>query len=212
LTPTEKMSPTTQLPPLILHPFSGGSGTDDLVSGSLASLALQGLVASTDEESVLLRRMLAGRYQEVRMLLFLGKDIFRWLEQCVEHVSSSRQSVSGQSSDTPITVQSFASLIVDQPPRSVAEKLERWGVTDRRSIFSRAIGIHSLFEEPPPLQSLSAIFLKNYHRYADHAYICYLNSQTFQAIDSAGVTFELYASEEYARMLSDGWNLDTDLP
>ncbi len=211
------MSQTAQLPPLILHPFSGGSGTDDLVSGSLASLALQGLVASTDEESVLLRRMLAGRYQEVRMLLFLGKDIFRWLEQCVEHVANSSREIPsgqisyGQDKDTHVTVQSFASLIVDQPPRSVAEKLERWGVTDRRSIFSRAIGIHSLFEEPPPLQSLSAIFLKNYHRYADHAYICYLNSQTFQTIDAADVTFELYASEEYARMLSDGWNLDSDL-
>jgi hypothetical protein len=199
------MSPTAQLPPLILHPFSGGSGTDDLLSGSLASLALQGLVASTDEESVLLSRVLAGRYQEVRMLLFLGKDIFRWLEQCVEHVSPRHPQ------DTPITVQSFASLIVEKPPQTVAEKLERWGVTDRRSIFSRAIGIHSLFEEPPPLQSLSAIFLKNYHRYADHAYICYLNSQTFQPVDAAGVTFELYASEEYARMLSDGWKLDSDL-
>ncbi len=25
-----------------------------------------------------------GRYQEVRMLLFLGKDIFRWIDQCMD--------------------------------------------------------------------------------------------------------------------------------
>ena len=74
----------SQLPPLILHPFSGGGGADDLMNGSLASLALQGLVSSDEEETILLRRMLAGRYQEVRMLLFLGKDIFRWMQQCVE--------------------------------------------------------------------------------------------------------------------------------
>jgi hypothetical protein len=206
LTPTEKMSPIAQLPPLILHPFSGGSGTDDLVSGSLASLALQGLVASPDDESVLLRRMLAGRYQEVRMLLFLGKDIFRWLQQCVEHVAGGSQLSQG----LPITEQSFASMIVEHPPEPVKEKLERWGVTDRRAIFSRAIGIHSLFEEPPPAQSLSAIFLKNYHRYADHAWICYLHSQGFRQIDAASFDFDLYASEEYARILSDGWNLESD--
>ena len=200
------MSPTAQLPPLILHPFSGGSGTDDLVSGSLASLALQGLVASPDDESVLLRRMLAGRYQEVRMLLFLGKDIFRWLQQCVEHVAGDPCATH----DVPITEQSFASLVVEHPPQPVKEKLERWGVTDRRAIFSRAIGIHSIFEEPPPAQSLSAIFLKNYHRYADHAYICYLHAQAFRQIDSSGISFDLYASEEYARILSDGWNLDSD--
>lgn len=200
------MSTAAQLPPLILHPFSGGTGTDDLVSGSLASLALQGLVSSEDDKAVLLRRMLAGRYQEVRMLLFLGKDIFRWLQQCVEHVAGD----SSTSQDTPITEQSFASMVVEQPPEAVREKLERWGVTDRRAIFSRAIGIHSLFEEPPPAQSLSAIFLKNYHRYADHAYICYLHAQGFRQIDPAGFTFELYASEEYARILSDGWNLESD--
>ena len=206
MTPTEKMSPAAQLPPLILHPFSGGSGTDDLVSGSLASLALQGLVASPDDESVLLRRMLAGRYQEVRMLLFLGKDIFRWLQQCVEHVAGDPRA----NQDGPITEQSFASLVVERPPEPVKEKLERWGVTDRRAIFSRAIGIHSIFEEPPSAQSLSAIFLKNYHRYADHAYICYLHAQGFRPIDSTGFNFDLYASEEYARILSDGWNLDSD--
>src|SRR5712671_1458079 len=128
-----------QLPPLILHPFTGGAGTADLLDGSLASLAMDGLVASSEEDQVLLRRMLAGRYQEVRMLLFLGKDIFRWLRQCVEHVESSN------AADAGIVEQSFAALVVENPPDSVRLKLENWGVTDRRAVFSRAIGIYSIF-------------------------------------------------------------------
>jgi hypothetical protein len=172
----------------------------------MASLALQGLVASSDERSVLFRRMLAGRYQEVRMLLFLGKDIFRWLEQCAEQV---RRTGPGESNGDPgIVEQSFAALIVEDPPEPVKQKLERWGVTDRRAIFSRAIGIHSLFEDPPPAETLSAIFLKNYHRYADHAYICYQHSEAFLPLDPATFQFEIYASEEYSRILADGWNLE----
>jgi hypothetical protein len=195
------MSQIPQLPPLILHPFSGGAGTADLVDGSLASLALDGLVDSSDEELVLRRRMLAGRYQEIRMLLFLGKDIFRWMQQCVEHVRTS------DAANEKIVEQSFSALVVESPPESVRLKLEGWGVTDRRAVFSRAIGIHSLFQEPPPAESLSPIFLKNYHRYADHAYICYQHSHAFLPLDGSVCLFELYASEEYARLLSDGWGL-----
>src|SRR5580698_8135226 len=132
-----------QLPPLILHPFSGGAGTGDLVDGSLAALALEGMAPSSEEELALQRRMLAGRYQEVRMLLFLGKDIFRWMRQCVEHVKGS------DAPDDRIVEQSFAALVVEDPPESVERKLEGWGVTDRRAVFSRAIGVHSLFQEPP---------------------------------------------------------------
>jgi hypothetical protein len=203
LTQTESKSQTQLLPPLILHPFSGG-GAEDLIDGSVASLALQGMAASSDDEAPLLRRMLAGRYQEVRMLLFLGKDIFRWLEQCVEQVSSLP---ADGLRDARITQQSFAEFVVERPPDSVKEKLERWGVTDRRAIFSRAIGIHSILADPPPPQCLSPVFLKNYHRYADHAYICYQHSQAFLPIDRDSFHFEIYASEEYAKKLSEGWNL-----
>jgi hypothetical protein len=198
------MTEIVQLPPLILHPFSGGHGADDLMDGSLASLALQGLVASSEEEYVLRRRMLAGRYQEIRMLLFLGKDIFRWLNHCVEHMQDSNAS---DEQDGRIVEQSFSALVVENPPESVRRKLEGWGVTDRRAVFSRAIGIHSLFQEPPPFDSLSPIFLKNYHRYADHSYICFQHSHAFLQLDEAKFQFEIYASEEYSRLLSDGWNL-----
>jgi hypothetical protein len=192
------MTETAQLPPLILHPFSGG-GTDELLDGSRASLALQGLVESGEDESVLYRRMLNGRYQEVRMLLFLGKDLFRWMQQCVE-------SLEGTPSANPaITRQSFAALLVEDPPEGVRLKLEAWGVTDRRAVFSRAVGIHSLFENPPAPESLSPIFLRNYHRFADHAYICFQHLQAFLPLDAKKFRFEIYASEEYAKILSDQW-------
>jgi hypothetical protein len=195
---------TPQLPPLILHPFSGGNGVDDLLEGSRASLALQGLLESSEEESVLQRRMLIGRYQEVRMLIFLGKDIFRWLQQCVETVSD--RSVS----DPRVTEQSFAALVVEDPPEAVRRKLETWGVTDRRAVFSRAIGLHSLFQDPPSPETLSPIFLRNYHRFADHAYICYQHLEAFLPLDARRFEFEIYASEEYARLLSDQWEQDAD--
>jgi hypothetical protein len=195
------MAEISQLPPLILHPFSGGHGTDDLLEGSRASLALQGLIASTEEEDVLHARMLAGRFQEVRMLLFLGKDIFRWLQQCVEQMGGAQGA-----KDDRIVEQSFAALVVDEPPESVRHKLESWGVTDRRAVFSRAIGIHSLFQEPPAASALSPIFLKNYHRYADHAYICYQHLKAYLHLEPGRFQFEIYASEEYARLLSDQWD------
>jgi hypothetical protein len=175
------------------------------VEGSRASLRLQGLLKSQqdDEHEVdeyeLERRVLAGRYQEIRMLVFLGKDIFRWLQQCVDFIDRSGQD------GLHISEQSFASLVVESPPACVKEKLERWGVTDRRAVFSRAIGINTLFSAPPPLDTLSPVFLKHYHRFADHAYICFQHLKPFQALDTKQFDFQIYASEEYARMLSEQW-------
>lgn len=172
---------------------------DDLLEGSRASLALEGLLDSGEEEAVLRQRMLLGRYQEIRMLVFLGKDIFRWLEQCVEFLRSR----TGE--DPRITEQSFAALVVEDPPEAVRRKLELWGVTDRRAVFSRAIGIYSLFQDPPPPETLSPIFLRNYHRFADHAYICFQHLEAFLPLDTRRFEFEIYASEEYARKLSEQW-------
>src|SRR3984957_15696167 len=121
------------------------------------------------------------------------------MQQCVEHVQGSADA------DERIVEQSFAALVVEAPPDSVGRKLEGWGVSDRRAVFSRAIGIHSVFEDPPPASSLSSIFLKNYHRYADHAYICFQHLKAFLPLDSKRFNFEIYASEEYSRLLSDQW-------
>lgn len=210
------MESPLQLPPLILHPFSGGGSTDQLLAGSRAAVALQGRQGagrqpgsylgdgySCDQEADLLRSVLAGRYQEIRMLLFLGKDLFRWMQQCVDFTCRSEIPDSGLY--RRICEQSFAALVVESPPVSVQTKLQNWGVADRRAIFSRAIGINSLFSSPPPPETLSTMFLQNYHRYADHAYICYQHLKPFQALHARQVAFDIYASEEYARLLSEQW-------
>jgi hypothetical protein len=111
-------------------------------------------------------------------------------------------------SDPRVTEQSFAALVVEDPPEPVRRKLENWGVTDRRAVFSRAIGLHSLFQDPPEPEALSPIFLKNYHRFADHAYICFQHLEAFLPLDARRFEFEIYASEEYARILSDQWEQD----
>ena len=79
---------TWRLPPLILHPFSDGSGPDKLAESSRASLMLQGLLPNdefTFEE--LNRRLLEGRFHEIRMLCYVGKDLERWIEQCSSSAS-----------------------------------------------------------------------------------------------------------------------------
>jgi hypothetical protein len=198
------MAASWQLPPLILHPFNGGGSTSELVEGSRASLTLQGLLqpdGSTRDadEYELERRVIVGRYQEIRMLVFLGKDISRWLQQCVDFMERSGES------ESKMSEQSFAALVVESPPLVVKKKLEKWGVTDRRAVFSRAIGVNTIFNAPPPLETLSPVFLKNYHRFADHAYICFQHLKPFQPLDAKQFEFEIYASEEYARLLSEQW-------
>lgn len=198
------MSPQNQpskiaLPPLILHPFGGESGTEQLLEGSRAAISLQEASLSNPRYAEIRQRVVLGRYQEIRMLLFLGKDIFRWIDQCLDQMQ--------RSGDIGVRVnaQCFSSLVVESPPIAVRTKLEGWGVSDRRAVFSRAIGIRCLFEEPPDIGILSPMFLENYHRFADYAYICFQQMKAYQPIDGAAFDFEIYASEEYSRMLSDQW-------
>src|SRR5271155_6243512 len=75
------------LPPLILHPFSDQAGPGKLVPSSRASLMLNGLLPqgeSTEDE--LTRKLLEGRVCEIRMLFFVGKDLVRWIEHCMDFV------------------------------------------------------------------------------------------------------------------------------
>jgi hypothetical protein len=189
---------TWSLPPLILHPFAGREGPDKLLEGSRAALMLHGLLPSDVDVDELGRRILLGRHNEVRMLYFLGKDIFRWMDQCQETVEKNETLKT-----LGIRTQSFAGMLVDTPPRNVTEKLIGWGVKDQRTIFSRAIGLRSAFEELPSMELLSQLFLRNYHRYADHLYTCYQRLGTFTTISPDNFPFELYGSEEYSRMLAD---------
>jgi hypothetical protein len=187
------------LPPLILHPFGGDSGTAQLLEGSRAAMALQQASLSNPQYADIQQRVILGRYQEVRMLLFLGKDIFRWIDQCMDQMERSGNI------GLRINAQCFSGLIVDSPPASVRKKLEDWGVSDRRAVFSRAIGIRCLFEEPPDIDMLSPMFLEHYHRFADYSYICFQQMKPWQPMDGASFDFPIYASEEYSRLLSEQW-------
>lgn len=193
---------TWDLPPLILHPFNEHVPPSTLLDNSKAALMLSGLIPGdgSDRED-LTRRLLAGRYAEIRMLFFLGKDVCRWIDQCMEW-SDSFPELHG----IELHRQSFAGLLTQSPPAQVKEKLIRWGVADYVSIFSRAIGLHSIFAAPPAGESLAEEFLRNYHRYADFLFQCYMDSQQHRAIDSRAFRFQLYASGEYSRLLESEWD------
>jgi hypothetical protein len=189
------------LPPLILHPFNERVSPAALLENSKAALMLSGLIPNDGtEQDELRRRLLMGRYNEVRMLFFVGKDVFRWLEQCAESVERSPDLEPHH-----LCAQSFARLLTAHTPRTVQEKLARWGVADYQAIFSRAIALDAMFAEPPVVGSLSAEFLRGYHHYADAVYRCYLELQPHPVITAANFQFELYASGEYSQMLEAEW-------
>jgi hypothetical protein len=186
------------LPPLILHPFNERVPPSALLENSRAALMLCGLIPSdgTDDEA-LKRRLLNGRYAELRMLFYLGKDLLRWMDQCVEWAARTLPGASG------LVAQSFAGLLIHHPPESVKQKLEGWGVADYVSIFSRAIGLNAVFVDPPAFPALSEEFLRNYHRYADYLFRCYMD--THAPLPAGSCRFELYASGEFSRMLESEW-------
>jgi len=190
-----------KLPPLILHPFADSSGPHKLVESSRANLMLQGLLPTGDQTNEDLERtLLDGRYQEVRMLFYVGRDILRWVGQCVEHVERFPEFQT-----TRFRAQSFAAHLVQNPPAEVAAKLKKWGVADHKSIFSRALGLNVLFADMPAPEALSPEFLRNYHRYADQMLHTYLGQTHFADPACMGFEFEIFASGEYSRMLEQEW-------
>jgi len=192
------------LPPLILHPFNERIPPSTLLDNSKAALMLSGLIASdgTDPEA-LQKRMLCGMYAEIRMLFFLGKDVFRWMNQCLDWAARA-PGLAGME----VRVQSFAGLLTGGTPAGVKEKLESWGVADYSSIFSRAIGLNTLFTAPPAFDGLSEEFLRNYHRYADALYRCFMQLETHLMADPRNFRFGLFASGEYSRMLESEWEAE----
>jgi len=190
-----------ELPPLILHPFSNQRGPGQLLEGSKAALMLAGLLPGEGEDRDELRRkLLVSRYSEVRMLYFVGKDLLRWVGQCVE-LAGRAEELGGLG----IREQSFAALLVYHPPEAVLQKLRQWGVASPESVFSRALGIATLFRDVPPAELLTESFLLHYHTFADHIFVCAQNLTPFAEISAANFRFELYASGEYLKMLEKEW-------
>lgn len=192
-----------KLPPLILHPFSDSSGPNKLLESSRASLMLQGLLPSGDFTAwELEQKLLDGRFCELRMLFYLGRDLGRWMEQCMELVDRD-ESLKTMGIRAP----SFATMLVEDPPDNVREKLKVWGVADYKAIFSRALGLNSIFAEVPDRDILNPEFIRNYYRYADHMFACSQQMNPFTEVRSKNFQFDLFASGEYTRMLEKEWKM-----
>jgi hypothetical protein len=189
-----------KLPPLILHPFADPSGPSKLIESSRASLMLQGLMPTATTREQLDRTLLDGRFCEIRMLYYVGKDLSRWIEQSLEVVRRD-----DSLKNWGIEQQSFVSLLIDDPPPMVKEKLVKWGVADYKAIFSRAIGLNMVFAEAPERTSLTEDFIRHYYRYADQMFECGRSMHSFTIIRTANFDFDLYASGEYSRMLEREW-------
>lgn len=146
------------------------------------------------------KTLLDGRYCEIRMLFYVGKDLMRWLDQCREAAQRSE----GHHYQN-LQMQSFATMLIENPPDVVREKLQKWGVADYKAIFARALGLNALFAEAPERGDLSMEFTRHYYRYADSLFQTWLQSQDFDAVRPGQFDFQLYASGEYSRLLEKKW-------
>ncbi len=197
--PTLKTAP--KLPPLILHPFADAAGPDKLVESSRANLMLQGLLPTGERTTEELdESLLEGRYCEIRMLFYVGKDLVRWIHQALDHIQ--RQ----PGYDPGIRFQSLAAYLVNNTPLSVQAKLRKWGVADFKSIFMRALGLNALLAEVPERGVLANDFVRNYYRYADSMFLCRQSQTPFTDIAHLNFEFDIFASGEYSRMLEREWS------
>jgi hypothetical protein len=196
--------PPFSLPPLILHPFSSNEESSLLAESSQASLTLQGFSSTTEAPWEELDRTLRrGRYAELRMLFYIGKDVTRWAEQCAESAAASDRYRNRQ-----IRPETFVYLLVQHTPDAVGQKLERWGVKDYRTLFRRSFGLHAIFQDIPPTDLISQDFLRRYHRYLDHCYEQRLQDRPFDRPQPDEFAFDLFASGEYSSMLEKSWEAD----
>ncbi len=128
---------------------------------------LQGLLPNGDKNLMDLdRALLDGRFQEIRMLFYVGRDLVRWIEQCMEFVNRNPSL-----QNCGIKEQSFAAHLIQQPPAEVEAKLRKWGVIDYRSILV-ALGLNAIFADIPGSEQLADDFVRNYYRFADQMFLC----------------------------------------
>ncbi len=187
-----------KLPPLILHPFS--NATDTMKIAGIAQAHLSDPDLTLDPRPQVLRdEVLNNRYCEIRWLYYIGKDVVRWIDQCLEFSRSQEEL-----NHPDLGFQSFAELLTENPPESVKTKLHRWGVHDFKRVFSRALGINTLFAELPDFDLLSEEFLRDYSRYSDGIFACRQASCRYLKLDGEKGQFDIYTSGEYANILERG--------
>jgi len=190
-----------KLPPLVLHPFSHPEDALKLLECSRASLMLQDLIPKdgrTDDE--LRAALLAGRYCEMRMLFYIGRDLSRWIDQCLEAVRQDETLT-----EAGIRFQSFAALLTGELPKRVEERLRGWGVFDYRRMFGRALGLNGVFAEFPEQAALSEDFVAEYQGYADALFARRQQLCPFPALDPDRLDLSLYTSSEYSAILEQGF-------
>jgi hypothetical protein len=180
------------LPPLILHPF--GRGLEPSSSSDSIKLALH--LGGMGEPGLEKEPLLRARYTEFRMLSLIGKDVMRWIAQCMDFVGRDQTLA-----DTGIRPQSFADLLVNRTPTGVAARFESWGVMDYRRVLARAIGVNAVFPTPPDFGVISMEFLEDYYSYADSLFACHQGLAPFTPLGSASFSFALYTSDEYLSTL-----------
>jgi hypothetical protein len=171
-----------ELPPLILHPIAGDP---DVLQEDFAG----------DEES---RRMEIRRL-ELKMLCCLGKDLNRWLEQCLEFAAT-------EPSLAELCETHLIDLLVVNPPESLVRKMSIWGVGEFRAIFARALGLAAVFSEPPAREHITDTFVRDMSVYADVLYRSRRQALTV-GLSRPRCRFDVYASGEYASMLERSWAL-----
>jgi hypothetical protein len=142
------------------------------------------------------RRILLAKYCEVRMLWCIGKDLLRWIEQCLDFVSRRKEL-----RQADIKFQSFSTLLIENTPGLAAEKLCHWGVMDYKNIFARAIGLGTIFSELPAFGTLTEDFLRDYYTYTYQLYVSRQESCSFAKLDPSVFAFEVYTSGEYIKII-----------
>src|SRR5581483_1223699 len=192
-----------ELPPLILHPFADQASSERLLENSKSVLLASPLGGNGTADEDLNRRLLEGRFSEIRMLFFLGKDVARWIGQCQEFVERI-----AELAGAGVEEQSFAHLVTRDMPESVSLKLQGWGVHDAGVIFSRAIALNRVFAAPPEFHQLAEAFIRDYHRFADSIFSGWMQLASFREITASNFRFDLYASGEYTKMLENEWGTE----
>lgn len=172
-----------ELPPLILHPFGPRAEADARYE------------VSCDEP---LKQDLQARYDEFRMLCLIGKDLNRWLAQCVE-LANGDPELGGLSEANFIAVLLFA------PPLPALQKMSSFGIKNFQIIFSRALGLNAVFPHPPSAADVSEAFLRGFNKYADALYDVRLKSENAAVALENIFTFQIYAAGEYSSFLEKTW-------
>lgn len=181
--PAPPVKSVHELPPLILHPIS--QSPDAYAPRS-----------ADDGENA----RDAARRLELRMLCCLGKDLTRWLEQCLEVAAADPELAA-------LSAGQFLDLLVDNPPENITRKMQAWGVPEFRSIFARALGLATVFPHPPAADQVSDIFVRDFSRYATVLYRARRAALPASPAGSPALRFEVYASGEYAQLLEQSWGL-----